>query len=230
MQLLFLNLWNGKVADPLRTFLGNGDSFDVVCFQEFAGDGESIVRATFPKYNLVSAEKHAGYKSNFSVATLVHPQYKIEKSVELLQSDDEVGLALALEIQDPNGRSITIVNVHGTARKRENGQFLDTDGKLDFPALLQYLEERSDPKIIGGDFNMLPEAKSIQAFVKVGYRDLIREYAIPTTRNHFSWDRYPNSPYLFSDYVFTDSTVLIKSFSVPDVEVSDHLPMILEIE
>lgn len=77
---------------------------------------------------------------------------------------------------------------------------------------------------------MLPEAESIQAFAKAGYRDLIHEYKIPTTRNHFSWDLYPNAPYLFSDYVFIDPAIQVKSFSVPNVEVSDHLPMILEIE
>jgi len=237
MKILFLNVWHGKVAEPLRSFLREQSDTDVVCFQEFTDEATEIVRSVFPEHCVFSSEKHAGYKADFSVATLIHQRCTIVDSAELLQSDDEIGAAIGVEIEDVSGRRMTLLNVHGTARKYENGQFLDTDAKLDFPArlrqteeLLGYLSGKRGARIVGGDFNMLPEASSIRAFEKFGYRDLIREYAIPTTRNHLSWDLYPNTPYLFSDYVFLSPEIGVKSFSVPNVEVSDHLPMILETE
>lgn len=66
-------------------------------------------------------------------------------------------------------------------------------------------------------------------FEKNGYKDLIKDYKIPTTRNKVAWKMYPDNPQLYSDYVFVSSGIEVKSFSVIENEISDHLPLILEI-
>jgi endonuclease/exonuclease/phosphatase family metal-dependent hydrolase len=66
-------------------------------------------------------------------------------------------------------------------------------------------------------------------FEENGYRDLIKEYKISTTRNRLAWEMYPDNKQLFSDYVFLSPGITINNFSVPDNEISDHLPMILEV-
>ena len=40
---------------------------------------------------------------------------------------------------------------------------------------------------------------------------------------------YPESPQLFSDYVFVSPEVAVSGFSVPEDEISDHLPMIVDL-
>lgn len=83
--------------------------------------------------------------------------------------------------------------------------------------------------IIGGDFNMFPENESIRMFEKNGYQDLIKNFGIKTTRNRIAWEKYPETPQYYSDYIFLKGDLQIKTFSVPENEVSDHLAMILEI-
>ena len=81
---------------------------------------------------------------------------------------------------------------------------------------------------MGGDFNLFPDTKSLELIREAGFRDLIQEFSISTTRNRYAWEKYPTK-YLFSDYVFVSSSLTVQSFEVPTVEVSDHLPMIVEI-
>jgi hypothetical protein len=66
-------------------------------------------------------------------------------------------------------------------------------------------------------------------FKNNGYKNLIGDYQIITTRNNLAWSLYPDKQY-FADYVFASPEIKVKSFEVPNNEVSDHLPLILEIE
>jgi len=85
-------------------------------------------------------------------------------------------------------------------------------------------------RIIVGAINVLPETQSIQMFGNAGYQDLIQLFNIPTTRNRLVWERFPDNPLYYSDYVFVDSNTTVKNFTAPTMEISDHLPMILEIQ
>jgi len=76
-----------------------------------------------------------------------------------------------------------------------------------------------------GDFNLLPETKSLIMFEDAGMKNLIKEYNITSTRNKFK--KFNKK---ISDYVFVSNNVNVSSFKVPDVLISDHLPMIFEIQ
>lgn len=96
--------------------------------------------------------------------------------------------------------------------------------------LIEFFKDKPEQKIIGGDFNGFPSNKWLRLFQVNGYRDLIAEHKITNTRNHYVWDLYPENPkQYFSDYIFAGGAVQVQSFTVPDVEVSDHLPLILTI-
>jgi len=139
-----------------------------------------------------------------------------------------VGLGLYTEIKKGDD-SIHICNVHGVAYAADN--------KLDNPArleqsrvLIDFFGPLSGQKIIGGDFNILPDTDSIRAFATGGYVDLIKQFNIQATRNRFSWDLHPGSKQYYSDYVFISPDVKVQNFVVPQNEISDHLPIILDIE
>lgn len=60
-----------------------------------------------------------------------------------------------------------------------------------------------------------------------GMINLIKEYKIPTTRNKLAV-RYDQIIDKFADYIIVSSGVKVLDFQVPNIEISDHLPMILE--
>lgn len=118
--------------------------------------------------------------------------------------------------------------MHGVPRP---GHKLDTDGRLrQTEQIITWLKSYEGLlTVVCGDFNLLPRAESIKRFAAAGYRNLIVDYAIPTTRNRLIWEQYPDNKQLFADYTFTSSDVKVTGFTVPSIEVSDHLPMIIDI-
>ena len=124
------------------------------------------------------------------------------------------------------GKPLTIINLHGLTYK--------TDDKLDNPKRLEQsrvikefaIKEKGEV-IICGDFNILPQAESITMFDD-SFTELVKKYNIQSTRSKISkWHGTPGE-YKFSDYVFVSPSIEITDFKVPDVEVSDHLPLIME--
>ena len=58
--------------------------------------------------------------------------------------------------------------------------------------------------------------------------NLIKKFAIERTRSCLSpWFGSPDFQE-FADYTFVSPDVNVLSFTVPDIEVSDHLPLVLE--
>jgi len=92
----------------------------------------------------------------------------------------------------------------------------------------------SGPQIVIGDFNLLPDTESIKKFEVYGYQNLIEDFAIKSTRNRIAWEQFKNEPGFvkqhYADYCFVSKDVKVKKFTVPNIEVSDHLPLILEFE
>ena len=70
-----------------------------------------------------------------------------------------------------------------------------------------------------GDFNLLPNTKSL-TMLEEKLLNLIKKYEITSTRSVIH-----NKPDKYADYTLVSSDVVVESFSVPDVTVSDHLPM-----
>ena len=125
-------------------------------------------------------------------------------------------------------RLFTLGNFHGTAYP---GSKLDTPERISqSQKIFNFLAGEQGEKILGGDFNLMPDTESIRMIEEMGMRNLIKEFNIGTTRSELNYARYPEERrQYFSDYVFTSSGIKIASFQVPQLTISDHLPMILEI-
>jgi len=97
--------------------------------------------------------------------------------------------------------------------------------------IVEHLSKCTDPKVIGGDFNLMPDTESVGLFEKSGYKNLIKDFDIKTTRSSLNSGKYPEGDIqYFADYAFVSPEVKVKDFKVPQVEISDHLPLILEFE
>lgn len=128
---------------------------------------------------------------------------------------------------------LTICNMHGIS---EPGHKRDTPQRLaQSQKILDSLKDQAGEKIIMGDFNLFPDTESVHMFESAGFRNLIREYGIPTTRGTLVKQlnpHYANTPLgfqEFADYTFVSPGIDVKAFEVPDLPISDHLPMILKL-
>jgi len=127
---------------------------------------------------------------------------------------------------------LSICNAHGLPFP---GSKRDTPDRLEQSReLIEFLNKFPGEKIIAGDFNLLPDTKSIHMIEEAGYRNLITDFGITTTRGtlnrklHPEYEHGPEGFQEFADYTFVTPGVRVRSFEVPDLPISDHLPMILE--
>jgi endonuclease/exonuclease/phosphatase family metal-dependent hydrolase len=151
---------------------------------------------------------------------------------DALLGDDPIGQNALFVTLDAQKKPLTICNVHGIS---DPGDKLDTPVRLaQSKSVLQFLATVSGEKMVMGDFNLLPETESVKMFERAGFSNLIQDYGIQTTRGahhkilHPEFGRPPMMFQEFADFTFVSSGVSVRSFAVPDLPLSDHLPMIIE--
>ena len=138
-------------------------------------------------------------------------------------------LAQIVRVYDPRSRKkLVIANVHA---QWYPGDKRDTPARIrQSRKLITALANISGSKIICGDFNLEPDTKSIRMIECAGYRNLIKEYAIPDTRGPLNNKLWPTSHQHYADFCFVSPGVKVHTFQVPQtIAVSDHLPMIVEV-
>ena len=163
---------------------------------------------------------------NFSSATYVHPRVQILETEILLPNEKALGLGIVTEVLN-QGKRLNICNFHGRWKPGDKRDTLEREEQS--KRIIQYFSSVSGPKIIGGDFNLDIETESVRMLEAAGYRNLIREYRVRTTRNRIAWEMYPETPQLHSDFIFVSPDVSVASLEVPEIVISDHLPMILNV-
>lgn len=227
MKIIFLNVWDGKISDGIAAFIAEqAPTTDVFCFQEAAEKFVTICQPLLKDFDQLAAAKFVTKNDDFNQVTYVRRSLAQAASGTVLQDAENTGLGLYVQLKTAN-QDLYICNFHGMSRP---GDKLDNTQRLQASrALIDFFSDKPGAKIIGGDFNLSPQAKSVQMFAQHGYQDLIKNFKIPTTRNRLAWDLYPIKMY-FSDYVFASPDVRVTNFTVPACEISDHLPLILEFE
>lgn len=228
MKIIFLNAWEGQISDINQFILDQSTDTDIFCFQESRHGSKPTVfcQNLLPQFDLISADKYINLFNKFYQATFIKKNFSVTNTQTIGQKDSTVGLGLFTQIKTPSGL-LNICNVHGHSRP---GDKQDTPARIHQSQLIiDLFQNLTGPKIIGGDFNLDLNVKSVQMFEDNGFKNLIKEFKIPTTRNEISWRKYKNKQ-LFADFLFVSPDIKIKSFSVPNLEISDHLPLILEFE
>lgn len=122
-----------------------------------------------------------------------------------------------------NGKKVLIVNVHLTHRPEGKS---DSEKRFkQSKIIIDFLGMFDCPKILVGDFNLLPDTESIAMIERAGMRNLIKEYNVTSTRTELY-----KKPLQFADYIFVSPEINVREFKVlPDV-VSDHAPLYLDFE
>ena len=137
--------------------------------------------------------------------------------------------AHCIRVYDYANNSIVVVaHMHG---------LWDTRGKMDTPEredqawnLLSLVQGMFDPDkdklIVCGDFNVLPESKTLALLCdNLELREMVTDGGNTSTRTSF----YKKEP-RFADYMLVNPLAGVRHFEiVRDPEVSDHCPLVLDI-
>lgn len=251
MKLITLNLWGGVVYEPLREFIiSYASETDVFCFQEMLfgshPQGTPVARARenlfaeislllpeFTAYKHISSTKHFEHEPiEFAGGQTIFVRNGIKVKdnggfccYNEIPHNTDFGGKITGNLQwidlEVNDEVITIANLHGLWQK--DTKKVDTPERLvQSKKIKDFLAVKNGKKIICGDFNLLPDGKSIE-ILEQGMKNLIKEYDIQSTRSKF----YQNGP-RFADYILISPDIKILDFKVLQDDVSDHLPLMLD--
>jgi endonuclease/exonuclease/phosphatase family metal-dependent hydrolase len=228
MKIISLNAWTGKQGELLWEYIQKQkEDTDVFLLQEANGYMETIRTEELKGWPSLSAYKlESTTGEELAQSTIYRGEMELVVA-GTFHTTNKCGFGLWTEIQF-RGETYTFCNIHGVSMPADK---LDNDVRIDqSKQILAFLKDRPGKHIIMGDFNLFPETESIQLFERAGYRNLIKEYEIETTRNEVAWASWPDNKQLWADYAFVSPDIKVVDFQVPKNEVSDHLPMELIIE
>ncbi|MFH1863534.1 MAG: endonuclease/exonuclease/phosphatase family protein [bacterium] len=235
MKIIFLNCWQAKAGKAFFDFVEReSETTDIFCFQEVSPDLYLTLTASMSGHKgLYKSSKILLFdKIKSGQAIFVKKRFKVNASVKIplyRELRNDIGFMQCISTL-VGGKNLWLGNLHGKSRP---GHKLDTPARLkQSKIIIDFFKTKKEAKIIGGDFNLLPQTKSIEMFEEGGYVDLIKKFKIPTTRNRLAWNQLKKNEekQLFADYVFVSPVVKVKNFSVPNLEISDHTPLILDFE
>lgn len=262
MRLITLNIWGGKIHDPLLKFIKEkAIDTDIFCFQEnYSSDRLEIlslgmfsniheqVFEILPEFNIFYYPLNENEDSRKKVDfPLTHGQVTfVKKNLNVLKTGDVFvyrkrnengprypgGLPdfpknfIYCEIEH-NGKRLLVINVHG---------FWNPAPKTDTPErikqsemIISFVKKYNLPVILVGDFNLEMNTKSVNMFQEFGFRNLVKDTGVKTTRSNLYDIKWRNTD-PFADYIFVSDNVIVKDFKVLPDEISDHLPLYLEFE
>jgi len=227
MKILFFNINRGRNNfQGIVNFIITNSDINIWCFQEIDRDALNEVCKNLKDYKIKEYSKEIENFGYFNLATFVRKDYQKINFEILEDNNNQTAPAVYVSFESGNSK-YNILNFHGTYLPANK---LDTKVREEASQkLINFMKNKEGIKIIGGDFNLLPDTKSIKVFEDNNYRNLIKDFKISTTRNENAWRLYPNNKQYFADYVFISENTLIKKFEVIKNDVSDHLPMMLEI-
>ena len=125
---------------------------------------------------------------------------------------------------DLNGQKIRAISWHGawTAPPTDTEETL-RQAKL----VTDYLTFLKEPFILGCDMNAVPQGKSA-GLINQSANNLMMNSGVLQT-NHPKVHKIAPRGFLI-DYIFTSSHFKLKKLEVPQFTISDHLPVIAELE
>jgi endonuclease/exonuclease/phosphatase family metal-dependent hydrolase len=251
MELLTLNMQHGLHHDALIEFLQKqAETIDIFCLQEMTASSSNGIDTNGYRNNLLDSVSKAlpGFTGRFDFYSdgLGHDAEEIDFDLKLGQAlfhRDRLGpvvkakapliittsafptLAQVVDLKLA-GEILRIVNYHGVPRP---GDKQDTPERImQSERILDLVADRSVRTIVVGDFNLMPDTRSVKMFEEAGFRNLVMEFEVRTTRSTLT--KYHGTPEQqnYADYIFTKG-VNVDAFEVLPDEVSDHLALKLKL-
>jgi exonuclease III len=257
MKIITLNLWAGTVYEPLMRFVeSHSEDVGVFCFQEMLfgskpGFTEKYkarinifeeIQKRLPEFEVYKyyAPEGARYFQDELLPEGVWAGQTIfvRKGIKVLDNGgfrtyigkEAAGMTFGGKITgscqwveiEINGERMLVLNLHGLWQR--NSGKIDTPERLVQSQVLQdFIKAKGEKTVLCGDFNLIPDGQSMQS-LEEGLVNLIKESGVTSTRSS-----YYNKPVKLADYILISPEIQIKNFLVLPDEVSDHLPLSLEL-
>lgn len=253
---LQLNIWiGGKYQKELLSFIQELQP-DVIALQEVVMPTESSVEhpslhtleliksslnttySTFAPYIEIRGDKTftKGYSAQFGSAIvskfpIVHStdkfyigEYQSIDHDTILDWSDAPRNLLNAEIQLSDKQSVTVYTTHGVwgkeGRDNENRDIMSN-------TLIDAVKGKKSV-ILSGDLNTEPDTRCIQNISKT--IPSVFENRLTSTFNKKKKNLNVSTWDFVVDYVFASSDLHVVKSYVPDVDVSDHVPLVCEFE
>lgn len=249
IKFIQVNIYKGKYLDPLIDFLRQ-EKPDIVSMQEVAyGDVSYHHDKTINLFEYIKEKTGLdGYfrgdqkfadssESLFGNAVLTKLpitgfeilSLKKFRPVTLAEFENSAIFPylarLAVDVMiDVGGRAVHAISWHGawTAPPRDTKETLKQASMVG-----SYLKSLTAPFILGTDMNNIPGSKTVEIIESVANNLMTGSQVKQTT--HPKIHKIAPKGYLV-DYIFTSPDFKLKSLTVPEVLVSDHLPVVAELE
>jgi len=240
MKIITLNIWGGKVFEPLMEFFKkHATATDIFCLQEVFDNPPQLkskvqhdkkqdiyqniakVLVDFNGYMMPSQEGEESLcmfiKKDFGPYEMGEQYVHHWKNAMENNDASTYGINVQYIKFNKNGQNYLLGNLHG---------HWTPDFKGNNPARLEqsrnikkFFDSFEGSKILCGDFNVAPDTKSM-AILETSLKNLVKEYKVTTTRNHFY-----KKAHKFADYIMVSPEIKEKHFEVLQDVVSDHLPL-----
>lgn len=251
LKVVQVNIFRGKYLDELIAFLKEQKA-DIIIAQEVTGYGANLYKdkkadtfkmvagalgykAVLDKVTKFSDDKDAFFANAiFSKYPIVNTRVVSFKEFRDLALDGELGHPkynrltarhMIDAVVDLGRVKVHAISVHGiwTAPPTDNEDTLGEARKI-----VDYIQSlgNDEPFLIGGDFNMPLGSKTID-IVSGAANNLLIGSGVKGTLNPAVHYLGKN---LLIDFIFTSKHFKKISLEVPQVTVSDHLPVVAELE
>lgn len=253
MRLITLNIWGGKQFHDLMEFVRReAAGTDVFCFQEVFRTSSAFkenrgwrvnifdeLAAALPGFTGFFKSDQDGFDFDDPVdfplssglAMFVRKRIPVSEEQEffvygernqMIKGRPETRPRIVHAVRIGGKNTSTICNFHGywyPGPKDDVPERIEQSKKI-----LAFLATVKGAKILCGDFNLLPDTRSLRMLEEGGgLRNLVKEFGVSSTRSRlYAW------PDKFADYILVSPEVKVEKFEVLQDVVSDHLPLMLD--
>lgn len=252
MKLITLNTWGGKLLNLLLSFVKEQvNEIDIFCFQEMYSSPEKriIARGMYsqlleeltsilndfqpfysPQLKNRDIENDTDFELSTGLTTFIRKSIIVKEwgEIDIYRSGyklidgnyQTIPKNLQYFVVSNNRRKYLIGNFHGIWYPHDK---LDTEDRLEQSKIIRnFLQKRPEKIVLCGDYNLLPDTKSMLILDK-DLRNLIKLHAVKKTRSELH-----TGTAKITDYILVSSEVEVKDFKVINTTVSDHLPLYIE--
>jgi endonuclease/exonuclease/phosphatase family metal-dependent hydrolase len=248
LKVVSLNMWHGgRLFDQMLAFL-KGQDADVVLLQEVFNDHNPKLEQRFRSLDVLKRELGYKYHNFAPTQRMVQPEGKIEEGVAILTRFPIISAKSTFLAEPYNDHYIDIPENYASSPRPLQHVVLDTPyGELNvfnihgvwdldgdnFSERRQKMSKtiigaiRGLPNVIlAGDTNSRPTNPAMQALE--GYLTPVFGTELKSTFNM----RHKDDPgYATSavDLMYVSSTIRVLAKECPDVDVSDHRPLVVRL-
>lgn len=234
------------MQDELLIFLKQNSQTDIFFFQEVYNSNEPHEFVAIPDrqncynlFNIISKTLNfsTGYFCSvldgiYGIATFMNHEIEVLQSSEFFVAKGNWNDLSDMYNRDHdrklqwfeiklNNKKLLIMNVHLT--HRPEGKKDSKKRVKQINTIIDFMNTFDCPKILAGDFNLLPDTECIKMLESCGLRNLVKDYSIQSTRTELY-----KKELRFADYIFVSPEINVKEFKVLKDVVSDHAPLYLD--